>query len=151
MNHLTNFYKNKCEQLQEQVINLQKLLNEVAAPPTPPTPIDHTNDPTVIGDRWKPGATPLDFDTDPVHQELFDQFFNKEWQQALKERILRLLRTKYAPNEPPAEAVEQWYSKIWQRILELWKKGMLPQDIDRQLIGTLPTTIWGGFYRPNRV
>lgn len=34
MNHLTNIYKHKCEQLQEQLNNLTKILNE-AAPPTP--------------------------------------------------------------------------------------------------------------------
>jgi sugar-specific transcriptional regulator TrmB len=29
MNYLTNYYKNRCETLQEQVNNLQKLLNEI--------------------------------------------------------------------------------------------------------------------------
>ena len=49
MNHLTNFYKNKCEQLQEQVNNLQKLLNEVQDTipdyELPPGVWPHTNDP----------------------------------------------------------------------------------------------------------
>jgi hypothetical protein len=48
MNHLTNLYKHKCEQLQEQINNMKRMLNEVNAPlPTqgnpsvvPPTGID---------------------------------------------------------------------------------------------------------------
>jgi hypothetical protein len=33
MNHLTNLYKHKCEQLQEQLNNLTRMLNEAAPPP----------------------------------------------------------------------------------------------------------------------
>ena len=33
MNHLTNHYKHKCEQLQEQINNMKRMLNEVNAPP----------------------------------------------------------------------------------------------------------------------
>ena len=33
MNHLTNHYKHKCEQLQEQINNIKRMLNEVNAPP----------------------------------------------------------------------------------------------------------------------
>jgi len=37
MNHLTNLYKHKCEQLQEQINNLKKMLNESdMAPQNPP-------------------------------------------------------------------------------------------------------------------
>ena len=32
MNHLTNLYKHKCEQLQEQIYNLTRQLNEADAP-----------------------------------------------------------------------------------------------------------------------
>jgi len=39
MNHLTNLYKHKCEQLQEQINNLTKMLNEANAP-TPLPQID---------------------------------------------------------------------------------------------------------------
>ena len=40
MNHLTNLYKHKCEQLQEQLNHLTRMLNEVTAPApaTPNTP-----------------------------------------------------------------------------------------------------------------
>ena len=39
MNHLTNLYKHKCEQLQEQIYCLTRMLNEVNAPlPTQGTP-----------------------------------------------------------------------------------------------------------------
>lgn len=33
MNNLTNLYKNKCEQLQEQIYSLTRMLNEAASPP----------------------------------------------------------------------------------------------------------------------
>jgi hypothetical protein len=32
MNHLTNLYKHKCEQLQEQINNIKRMLNEAEAP-----------------------------------------------------------------------------------------------------------------------
>jgi len=35
MNHLTNLYKHKCEQLQEQINNLKRMLNE-SVPTNPP-------------------------------------------------------------------------------------------------------------------
>ena len=39
MNHLTNFYKNKCENLQEKLCILTRMLNEADAPlPTQGTP-----------------------------------------------------------------------------------------------------------------
>lgn len=34
MNHLTNVYKHKCEQLQEQIYRLTRMFNEAASPPT---------------------------------------------------------------------------------------------------------------------
>lgn len=39
MNHLTNLYKNKCQQLQEHIDNLTRMLNEADTPlPTQGTP-----------------------------------------------------------------------------------------------------------------
>jgi hypothetical protein len=35
MDHLTNFYKHKCEQLQEQINNMKRMLNESDANPAP--------------------------------------------------------------------------------------------------------------------
>ena len=67
MNNLTNLYKHKCEQLQEQINNLKKMLNEVNAPlPTqgtpsvvPPTGIDpRMFDPRLIPPYQKPELIP---------------------------------------------------------------------------------------------
>lgn len=75
MNHLTNVYKHKCEQLQEQINNMKKMLNEMQLPPgvigtdqhgppspgTPifPVPLPLPGNPFDDGVRNpKPGATP---------------------------------------------------------------------------------------------
>ena len=75
MNHLTNLYKHKCEQLQEQINNMKKMLNEMQLPPgvigtdqhgppspgTPifPVPLPLPGNPFDDGVRNpKPGATP---------------------------------------------------------------------------------------------
>jgi hypothetical protein len=56
MNHITNLYKHKCEQLQEQIYHLTKMLNEADAP-----------GPTQFSPEWHPPLlAPADFQ---VHQE----------------------------------------------------------------------------------
>ena len=51
MNHLTNHYKHKCEQLQEQINNIKKMLNEADAP-----------GPTQFPSEWNPPLlAPADF------------------------------------------------------------------------------------------
>jgi len=51
MDHLTNLYKHKCEQLQEHINNLTRMLNEADANSVPPYPVapwiifDPPNDP----------------------------------------------------------------------------------------------------------
>ena len=51
MNHLTNLYKNKCEQLQEQLYNFTRMLNEVAPPRSRPK----VNAPGTPGTPGTPG------------------------------------------------------------------------------------------------
>jgi len=60
MNHLTNLYKHKCEQLQEQINNLKRMLNEsdknpIAPPyPVPPWYTVPGNDPGYPAPRQTP-------------------------------------------------------------------------------------------------
>ena len=51
MNHLTNLYKHKCEQLQEQINNIKKMLSESDTNPAP------HNDPGYEGPYQNPDGT----------------------------------------------------------------------------------------------
>ena len=53
MNHLTNLYKHKCEQLQEQINNIKRMLNEAEAPPIIISPN--------IANPWIPNIEPNPF------------------------------------------------------------------------------------------
>jgi hypothetical protein len=53
MNHLTNLYKHKCEQLQEHINNLKRMLNEADIPAGfPGTTIYGPPDPNPFDIRW---------------------------------------------------------------------------------------------------
>ena len=53
MDHLTNLYKHKCEQLQEQINNIKRMLNEAEAPPIIISPN--------IANPWIPNIEPNPF------------------------------------------------------------------------------------------
>ena len=60
MNHLTNLYKHKCEQLQEQINNIKRMLNEAEAPPV--NDPDYPQPKQLPDGRW---YTPIPSDFDP--------------------------------------------------------------------------------------
>ena len=83
MNHLTNLYKHKCEQLQEQINNMKRMLNEVEQPPPHIPPQVHhfgpTDSPDNIIQPGKDGILPNPLEKprppgnpDYTEQELFD-------------------------------------------------------------------------------
>ena len=71
MNHLTNLYKHKCEQLQEQINNIKRMLNEVNSAgmvdiPSPFPSVVPPNNPTGIDPRmFDPALQP---DNKPRYQ-----------------------------------------------------------------------------------
>jgi hypothetical protein len=152
MNHLTNLYKHKCEQLQEQINNMKRMLSEAAVPtPTQVTPTQVTPsvvppsgiDPRMFDPRLIPSYEKPRQPEKPYEQELFDII---EWmlQQlnlncdpgnpcatdeeiaAMREKLRRianeLARGFYGLNKK--DALQRLYNEFMQLIkrTRLWKK-----------------------------
>ena len=88
MNHLTNLYKHKCEQLQEQLNHLTRQLNEVTAPAAPAAP-------------WPPAGSFDKFGDDAAR--LAARLAREAAEQAAKEaaRVARERLFVYFRNLPP--------------------------------------------------
>jgi hypothetical protein len=132
MNHLTNLYKHKCEQLQEQINNIKKQLNEVQlppgvigtdqhGPPSPDTPIYPIPEPlpgNPFDDDFrkpKPGATP---------EQMMDGFTLQ-----LRHAMYQELRNSGMTHEQAIEAMKD----INRIIDDLRKQGYLPSQLAEYL------------------
>ena len=115
MNHLTNFYKNKCENLQEKLCILTRMLNEADAkgegvqsipvgypgseqqgPPAPITPSSPSS-PTV--------PPPQPTGNDPVE---WNQWLNDMWQWYIR-------HYPYGLNGNNPDNIQQWW-RTWRNI-----------------------------------
>ena len=139
MNHLTNLYKHKCEQLQEQINNMKKMLNEMQlppgvigtdqhGPPSPGTPIFPVPAPLIgnpFDDRIrnpKPGANP---------EQLMDAFILQ-----LRNAMYHELRNHGMTHEQAIEAMRD----INRIIDDLRNLGYLPSQLGEYLYQYLVRT-----------
>ena len=131
MNHLTNHYKHKCEQLQEQINNIKKMLNEVNAPPDgglPPMQVPSYYD--QYGPRSIPPGEPGSQQHGPPKprpngppQQPLPGASEIEWNQWL-DRMWQWYITNYPYRNTDGnnDNIQQWW-KVWHDIQELH-----PQD-----------------------
>ena len=137
MNHLTNLYKHKCEQLQEQINNLKRMLNEAEdrTPPTQGNPAPENAPgyaPPIQTDdgRWyspvPPVYTPPVFDPDDSTNP--DTY--KKW-----------LRKHPAPDYDPQVMDERWDE--YQR----WERGR--QEADQYYKDQQRIRAERGYYTPD--
>jgi hypothetical protein len=130
MNHLTNLYKHKCEQLQEQINNIKKMLSEVNAPPDGGlTPIQMPTEWDLVGPRSPnygiptgfPGSdqhgppSPYDFSDAPQPPTGNDPV---EWNNWL-DRMWQWYINKYPYNMTSPNTNSGYWWKIWRDIQKL--------------------------------
>ena len=125
MNHLTNHYKHKCEQLQEQINNIKKFLNEVQTPDG-----GLQNDFERFGPRspgssipvGEPGSRdhgpPKHNDYPPPAQPLpgaseteWNNWLNRMWQWYIS-------KYPYTLTDGNGDSIQQWW-RVWHDIHEL--------------------------------
>jgi hypothetical protein len=133
MNHLTNLYKHKCEQLQEQINNIKRMLNEAEAPPVndPDYPEPEqlpdgrwiSPKPSWLPDDWFPRwygpqppqptyiFNPADPSNPPTIQEWLDQHPRPTQEPGMSDQEYRELLEEWtkAANKALAWYKEQWY------------------------------------------
>jgi hypothetical protein len=126
MNHLTNLYKHKCEQLQEQINNIKKMLNEVNAPDggLPPMQVPSYYDqygprsipPGEPGSQQhgppkpRPNGPPPQPPPDATQEEWF-QWLDRMWQWYIK-------NYPYSTTNGNGDNIQQWW-RIWHDIQEI--------------------------------
>jgi hypothetical protein len=130
MNHLTNLYKHKCEQLQEQINNIKKMLSEAAVPtPTQPQTYTKTNNQmsndsfvnSVPTNNISLKKTPGDIPTPTTEEEEFEDYVRwvermlKQWE---KENPYPVWEDNMTQAEFEA-LIQMWLNALWQYQIEI--------------------------------
>jgi len=132
MNHLTNLYKHKCEQLQEQINNIKRMLNEVNAPDggLPPMQIPIPTEFDMFGPRnpnygiptgqpGNPNQGPPKPDPNAAPQQPLPGASEAEWNQWL-DRMWRwyISNYPYTITGNNGDDIQRWW-RVWHDIKEL--------------------------------
>ena len=132
MNHLTNHYKHKCEQLQEQINNIKRMLNEVNAPDggLPPMQIPIPTEFDMFGPRnpnygiptgqpGNPNQGPPKPDPNAAPQQPLPGASEAEWNQWL-DRMWRwyISNYPYTITGNNGDDIQRWW-RVWHDIKEL--------------------------------